>query len=226
MRPAGMARALLKGGPRNDRRALGDLWEMTHMSINARRTALLAVVAAVTLLVVALVIGDGARADATGPSPAPLTETAKVICHTNATGYCAIQHGLGQIPDTALLTPTFYPGTTPYFMALTSSTATALGVRAVFSSTTPVANADIEFSYAVFGRAAPPATTTTTTPPRPTTTTTTSRPPATTTTTALPPTTTTALPPPTTTTTTTTRTTTTTTTMPPGIGVEGGGTGR
>ncbi len=133
------------------------------MTTKTRTVAVLAVVAAAALLVIALVVGDSGRASAVGPTPAPLTETSKVTCHTNAAGYCTVPHALGQVPGSVVLTPRFYPGTTPYLLGFAAGTAATLQVRAAFSASTPVANADIEFSYVIYAGATVPTTTTTTT---------------------------------------------------------------
>jgi hypothetical protein len=135
---------------------------MVQISLNTRRLALGGVVAVVALFLVVVVINAG-RADAVGPAPAPLTEASTVTCRTDGAGYCTVSHALGVVPESVLLTPTLYRGTTPYLLGLASSSPTTLQVRAAFAPAYPMANAKIEFSYAVFAAPTPTSTTTTTT---------------------------------------------------------------
>lgn len=114
----------------------------------------------VSALAVAVVAALGGAAVGNTAAVTPSTsDTGVASCRTDTAGYCTVQHGLGSVPVSALVSPVFYPGTTPYLMAVAKNgmTAVSLRVRAVYNSGAAVANGAIEFSYVVHaGPAAPP----------------------------------------------------------------------
>ena len=142
-------------------------------------------VALAGIWVALLVIAACVQANAVGPDPTPVTQSAQVSCVTDAAGWCTVSHGLGAVPATGLVSPVLGATTKPWFGGVGSFTVNTFRVRAMYSSTNPVNQLSVTFNYVVFGSTVTPPTSTTTVPP-----TTTTAPPSTA------PTTTVAPPPP------------------------------
>ncbi|SRR6266498_1440987 len=103
-----------------------------------------------------------------GPEPSPKLSSALASCNLDNSGRCTVNHNLGVVPESVLLTPSIVSGLNSYTLSTVkdSFTATSFVVRAMVSQSQPKTNVTIWFSYVVFGTGSlSPSTTTTTVQP-------------------------------------------------------------
>lgn len=117
--------------PAQTRRCLHAAYSGDMTTVRRGRAAILGAVFAVAAALT-LVLPTGGRA--AGPDPAPKIQITTFSCTTNASGYCTVGHGLGELPDAVLVTlgsPSGGAPNLPYQLAVTDKTASSFTVRAL-----------------------------------------------------------------------------------------------